>query len=114
MIQTNQRMVIHATGVARAWCPQCGTQQEFVTLQTAALITNSMLLDLADGSLPQDLHISPASEGSPRVCLESLRQMVGKLNEPYQGMHKSIETPKSLSTQGLLNPKRKLELRRRL
>ena len=80
-IQTDRRVVIHATGLARAWCPQCGTQQEFVTLQTAGLLTNSMLVDLTNGSLSPDLHISPSSDGSPQVCLESLRQMASRVTK---------------------------------
>jgi hypothetical protein len=79
-IQTDRRLVIYATGAGGTWCRQCGADREFVTLQTAGLLANSMLGNLANGELPPSLHLSDLADGSPRVCLESLLQLanVGK------------------------------------
>jgi hypothetical protein len=76
-IQTDQRLVIYSTGSGATWCPQCGADREFVTLQTAGQLANSMLVRMKDGALPSNLHLSVFSDGSPRVCLESLLRLAG-------------------------------------
>jgi hypothetical protein len=76
-IQTDRRVVIYATGLGGTWCRQCGTEREFVTLQTASQLAESMMLDVVNGSLPPDLHMAPSPDGSPRVCLKSLMQLAG-------------------------------------
>ena len=74
-IQTDRRLVIYATGSGGTWCRQCNADREFVTIQTAGLLANSMLGVLVNGELPSSLHLSDLSDGSPRVCLESLLQL---------------------------------------
>jgi hypothetical protein len=74
-IQTNRRVVIYATGLGRTWCKQCGTDREVVTVQTAGLLAESLLFDLRTGVLPTELHVFPSTDGSPRICLESLLQL---------------------------------------
>jgi hypothetical protein len=74
-IQTDRRLVIYATGAGGTWCQQCGANREFATLQTAGQLASSMSVELRDGALPPDLHLSAGSDGSPRVCLESLLRL---------------------------------------
>ena len=77
-IETDRRVVIYATGMGRTRCEQCGAEREVVTLQTAALLANSLSGDLTNESLPPGLHLSLAPDGSSRVCLESLMQSASR------------------------------------
>jgi hypothetical protein len=77
-IQTDQRLVIYATGLGRTWCKKCAAETEVVTLQAASLLASATLGDLIDGLLPSGLHLSPSSDGSPRICLDSLLQLVSR------------------------------------
>ena len=77
-IQTDRRVVIYATGLGGTWCQQCGAEREFVTLQTAGQLADSMMLDVVNGSLPPDLHMALSADGSHRVCLKSLMQLAGR------------------------------------
>jgi hypothetical protein len=84
-IQTDRRVVIYATGLGLVWCQQCGADREVVTPQTAGRLAESMLVDLANGTLPPGLHVLPCSDGSPHVCLESLLQLAGSENNKLSG-----------------------------
>jgi hypothetical protein len=80
-IQTDRRVVIYATGLEGTWCERCGGEREVVTPQTASLLTSSMFGGLENGSLLTDLHISSSSDGSPRICLESLLRLSDRENK---------------------------------
>jgi hypothetical protein len=77
-IQTDRRVVICATGLGRTWCQQCGGEREFVTLQTAGQLADSIVLDVVNGSLPPNLHMALSPDGSHRVCLKSLMQLAAR------------------------------------
>jgi hypothetical protein len=79
-IQTDRRVEIHATGVARTWCQQCDTEVEIVTPQTASLLANSLQLDLTHGQALSDLHMPVVSDGTPRICLDSLLRLANRGN----------------------------------
>jgi len=77
-IQTSQLLTIRGSPSSRAWCPQCGAEMEVVTLETAALLANTILGRAKAGSLSADWHVSQSPDGSPRICLQSLLQELGR------------------------------------
>jgi hypothetical protein len=80
-IQTDRRVEIHATGIGRTWCQQCDTEVAVVTPQTAFLLANLLRVDLTNGAALSDLHKPATSDGTPRICVESLLRLANRGNE---------------------------------
>lgn len=77
-IQTSQLLIIRRGRSSRAWCPQCNAEQEMVTLETAAVLADSIAKLLKAGSQSAEWHISQAPDGSPRICLPSFLRIAEK------------------------------------
>jgi len=91
-IQTSQLLTIRGSRSCRAWCERCNAETEVVTLETAALLADSIATLLKAGSTSAEWHISQSPDGSPRICLPSLLRMAGM----------ECKSTKSTSVKGLL------------
>jgi len=82
-VATEQVWIIRKSQASRGWCAECGREVDMVGLKKAealsamtqpmppqTLLTQAMLPGRGEGG--QGWHWSRASDGSPRVCLESL------------------------------------------
>lgn len=76
-IQTNRLVTIRGGRSSREWCQRCNAEREMVTLETAALLAESIATVLKAGPPPRDWHISQAPDGSPRICLPSVLRIAG-------------------------------------
>jgi hypothetical protein len=71
-VETDRVWIIRKSHSTRVWCEKCGREVEMVGLREAAALSGvgqPVLLD-TDG---RDWHRTQAPDGSPLICLESLR-----------------------------------------
>jgi hypothetical protein len=78
-VETEQIWVIRKSRARRGWCPECGREVDMVKLEELGVIpgkatpapTDPMLPGLGDN---RGWHWSQAEDGTPLVCIESLRR----------------------------------------
>ena len=80
-VETNQIWILRRSRFCRAWCEECGREVDRVGLKEAAALSGKGLpsihqLALRDCGNTQGWHFAEVSDGSPLVCLESLRKSV--------------------------------------
>jgi hypothetical protein len=76
-IETDRVVIIRRNRPTRAQCQECGSEADMLDMTTAAELTgltDRMLHDLMDA---QELHLGQSSDGSLRICLESLLRSKG-------------------------------------
>jgi hypothetical protein len=77
-VETDGIWIIHKSHTTRRWCAECGREVDMVGLKEAAVLWGKDLQPLtAQPMLPdgdsRGWHWSQAPDGSPLLCLESLK-----------------------------------------
>ena len=77
-VETDGIWMIHKSRATRGWCAECGREVDMVGLKEAAVLWGKDLQPLTAQSMLGDgdslgLHWSQAPDGSPLLCLESLK-----------------------------------------
>jgi hypothetical protein len=80
-VETDQIWILRRSRFTRAWCAECGREVDTVGLKEAAGLSGQGFphihqLALGDSGSTQGWHFAEAPDGSPIVCLESLRKSV--------------------------------------
>jgi hypothetical protein len=70
-VESDRVLVIRRHRLARAWCEECGVEVDTLSLDEAASMTGT------SSTLSRDMwmaawHLCEGSDGTPRICLESL------------------------------------------
>lgn len=78
-VETEQIWIIRRSHTTRGWCAECGREVDMVGLKEAEALRGTAQLPGTQPMLPgcgdsRGWHWSAASDGSPRVCLESALQ----------------------------------------
>lgn len=79
-IETESLMVLHGRTSIRAWCPQCGSEEEMVALASTAVVSNLAPAAVVEWFASQELHYSQAADASTLICLNSLLKCVRNEN----------------------------------
>lgn len=77
-IESESLLILRSRSSSRAWCPQCGAEAEMIAWQEVGVISNLDRPAMEQWLNSGELHRSQASDGSARVCLNSLLARVQK------------------------------------
>jgi hypothetical protein len=70
-VETDRVLVIRRRQLVRAWCEECGVEVDTLSLDEAASMTGTTST-LSRDTWMAAWHACEGSDGSPRICLESL------------------------------------------
>jgi len=76
IVETESLLVLHGHTSTRAWCPQCGSEEEMVAVENTAVESNLTPAAVAEWFASEELHHSQKADGSPLICLNSLLKRV--------------------------------------
>jgi len=73
-VETHRIVTIRRRRSLRAWCVECGAEVDMVSLDEVQALTELTQPLLRDSAQAARWHFSEAQDGTPLVCLESLRK----------------------------------------
>jgi hypothetical protein len=71
-IETERTLVIRRRRVVRAWCRECSSEVDMLSLADVGAMTGMSQTTLHDCSQAQQWHFGEGQDGVALVCLESL------------------------------------------
>ena len=75
-IETSSLLIVRGGTSCRAWCPQCGTEQEMLALATIEVLSTLDQLALHRWLDSTDVHQFETAGGASLICLNSLLSRV--------------------------------------
>ena len=78
-IETDSLLILHGGTSIRAWCPQCGSEEDMVALESTAG-SNLAPAAVTEWFASKELHHSQKADGSCLICLNSLLKRVRSTN----------------------------------
>ena len=79
-IETDSLLILHGRTSIRAWCPQCGSEEEMVALDSTAVMSNLAPAAVTEWFSSQELHHLQRADGSCLICLKSLLKRIRSTN----------------------------------
>jgi len=73
-VETTEVLIIRRRSSIRFWCPECGREVEMVNPKDAGMIPYTAWLPTHNGAQAGKWHFCQGPDGSPLICLESLRK----------------------------------------
>ena len=73
-IETDRLLIIRRRRTVRFWCRQCRREVDMIDLREAEALTGTPQAVLSCGRGDRGWHWSQAEDGSPLLCLESVRR----------------------------------------
>jgi hypothetical protein len=70
-VETDRLLVIRRRQLVRAWCEECGSEVDTLSLDEAASMTGTSSA-LSRKTWMAAWHLCEGADGAPRICLESL------------------------------------------
>ena len=77
-LETDSLLVIRGRMPLRAWCAECGAEEEMIPLDDIGVVSNLPVIEVRAWLESEDLHHSTAADGAPMICLNSMLRRVHK------------------------------------
>ena len=77
-IETDSLLILRGRSLQRAWCPECGSDEEMIPLDGVGVISNLAPPEVEAWMQSEDLHHTTAADGAPLICLNSMLKRVHK------------------------------------
>lgn len=78
-IETESLLILRGRKALRAWCPQCGAEEEMIPLDEVGIVSNLPPQEIKVWMEAEELHHVSSADGTPLVCLNS---MLKRLRRP--------------------------------
>jgi hypothetical protein len=77
-IETDSILVLRGRKPSRAWCADCGAEEEMIPLNDVGIVSNLPRLEVEAWMQAEDLHHSVTSDGVSLICLSSILNRLRK------------------------------------
>jgi hypothetical protein len=77
-IETDSLLILRGRSALRAWCPDCGSEVEMISLDGVGVISNLPPPEVEAWIQSDDLHHTTAADGSSLICLNSMLKRIQK------------------------------------
>jgi hypothetical protein len=85
-VETSSLLILQGRISRRAWCPQCATEEDMITLENTRAISTLDRPALERWLASGELHRTNAPDGSSVVCLNSLLACLQNTNPANCGL----------------------------
>lgn len=77
-IETDLLLVLRGRKPLRAWCRECGAEEEMIPLNEVGIVSNLAPAEVGAWMREKGLHQTRTAEGSPLICLNSMLKRTRK------------------------------------
>ena len=77
-IETDLLLVLRGRKPLRAWCRECGAEEEMIPLNEVDIVSNMAPAEVGAWMREEGLHHTRTAEGSPLICLNSMLKRMRK------------------------------------
>jgi hypothetical protein len=71
-IETDSLLVLRGRKPLRAWCQECGAEEEMIPLNEVGIVSNLPPPAVRAWMQAEELHQGITADGSPLICLNSM------------------------------------------
>ena len=93
-VETSSLLILLGRISCRAWCPQCGGEEDMITVENTRAISNLKQRALERWLTSGELHRTNAPDGSSVICLNSLLACLQNTNPANCGLPRLPNTEK--------------------
>ena len=77
-IETDSLLILRGRSPLRAWCPDCGSEVEMISLDGVGVISNLPPPEVEAWIRSDHLHHTTAADGASLICLNSILKRIQK------------------------------------